>query len=126
MALLTFDQGTHLQWMGAVLDDKDGPLLVMEFMEFGSLYDLLHNESVVLEGEVLLPILGDVAQGMRYEAPHTCLPTPASPHTKHIFQQRLLMQFEACCDLFHDDSASFTLVPKTGLAALCHTHTHTF
>jgi hypothetical protein len=52
--------------MGVVLEDKyDGPLIVMEFMEFGSLHDLLHNESVDLEGDHLLPILSDVAQGMR-------------------------------------------------------------
>ena len=28
----------------------DEPLLIMEYMENGSLYDLLHNETVLLEG----------------------------------------------------------------------------
>jgi hypothetical protein len=55
-----------IQLMGVVIsDDHSTPLLVMEFMEFGSLYDLLHNESVALEGDLLLPVLRDVAQGMR-------------------------------------------------------------
>jgi guanylate cyclase len=64
--------------MGAVLDDTNGPLLVMEFMELGSLYDLLHNDSVALEGELLLPILGDVAQGMRYDSCDKHMYTPPS------------------------------------------------
>jgi len=35
-------------------------------MDHGSLYDILHNETMVLEGEILLPILRDVSQGMRF------------------------------------------------------------
>ena len=35
-------------------------------MEHGSLYDLLHNETMVIEGELLLPILRDISQGMRF------------------------------------------------------------
>jgi serine/threonine protein kinase len=35
-------------------------------MDHGSLYDLLHNASVMLKGENLLPMLRDVSQGMRF------------------------------------------------------------
>ena len=42
------------------------PMLVMEFMSHGSLNDILHNETMVLEGEVLLPIIRDIAQGVRF------------------------------------------------------------
>jgi serine/threonine protein kinase len=35
-------------------------------MEHGSLYDLLHNETMVIEGELLLPILRDISQGVRF------------------------------------------------------------
>jgi guanylate cyclase, other len=35
-------------------------------MDHGSLYDLLHNETIVIEGELLLPILRDVSQGVRF------------------------------------------------------------
>jgi len=35
-------------------------------MELGSLYDILHNETMPIEGELLLPILKDVAQGVRF------------------------------------------------------------
>ena len=35
-------------------------------MDHGSLYDLLHNETMVIEGEILLPILRDVSQGVRF------------------------------------------------------------
>jgi guanylate cyclase len=41
-------------------------MLAMEFMEHASLYDLLHNETMVVEGELLLPILRDITQGIRY------------------------------------------------------------
>lgn len=35
-------------------------------MELGSLHDLLHNESLTLEGETLHPILLDIARGIRF------------------------------------------------------------
>jgi serine/threonine protein kinase len=41
-------------------------MLVMEYMDFGSLYDLLHNETMVIEGELILPILRDIAQVVRF------------------------------------------------------------
>lgn len=41
-------------------------MLVMEYMDHGSLYDLLHNETMIIEGELLLPILRDVSQGVRF------------------------------------------------------------
>lgn len=41
-------------------------MLVMEFMEHGSLYDLLHNETMPIETELLLPILSDVSTGVRF------------------------------------------------------------
>lgn len=52
--------------MGAVIDRGEEPMLVMEFMQLGSLYDLLHNESMAIEGEIILPILKDVVQGLRF------------------------------------------------------------
>jgi len=51
--------------MGAVLDHKD-PLLVMEYMDHGSLYDVLQNETIRLEGEHILPILRDISIGIRF------------------------------------------------------------
>lgn len=52
--------------MGAVVEAGVDPLLVTEIMEQGSLQDLLHNQSLVLEDDLILPILGDVVQGMRF------------------------------------------------------------
>lgn len=46
--------------MGAVVS-KEAPKLVMEYMDNGSLYDILHNESFPLEGDVILNILNDVS-----------------------------------------------------------------
>ena len=80
--------------MGAVISTREDPLLIMEYMDHGeqcyscishllmhsfylmslfwfstpegSLYDLLHNETMVFEGETILPILRDIAQGLRF------------------------------------------------------------
>ena len=61
-----------LLFAGAVIDNKEAPMLVMEYMELGSLYDLLHNETMILDGEFVLPILKDIAQGVRFL--HTAVP----------------------------------------------------
>lgn len=43
------------------------PMLVMEYMEYGSLSEgLLQNETLVLTGDMILQILRDVVQGLRY------------------------------------------------------------
>lgn len=82
--------------MGAVLTPGVEPMLVMQYMvclfcpcvelhkvdsmvltnnlctylwklqELGSLYDLLHNESMPLDGDIILPILRDIATGLRF------------------------------------------------------------
>ncbi|KAJ1492898.1 hypothetical protein T484DRAFT_1770179 [Baffinella frigidus] len=58
--------GTMSQVMGAVMKRGTEPMLVMECMDHGSLYDLLHNETVELDAEVSMPILRDIAQGIRF------------------------------------------------------------
>jgi len=55
-----------VQIMGAVISPRQEPMLVMEFMDHGSLYDLLHNETMNIEGELVLPILRDIVQGIRF------------------------------------------------------------
>ena len=40
--------------------------LLQEFMENGSLFDLINNETMYLTGEIILQVLRDVAQGLRY------------------------------------------------------------
>jgi len=52
--------------VGAVVTSIDDPMLVMEYMQHGSLYDILHNETMILEGDMLLQILCDISQGVRY------------------------------------------------------------
>eukprot|EP00980_Cylindrotheca_fusiformis_P023348 scaffold10399_cov113-Cylindrotheca_fusiformis.AAC.8 len=41
-------------------------MLIMEYMDHGSLYDVLHNETMHIESNLLLHILQDVSQGMRF------------------------------------------------------------
>jgi len=48
------------------MNNKDEPMLVMEYMNHGSLYDILHNETMILEGSMLLEILCDISQGVRF------------------------------------------------------------
>lgn len=50
--------------MGAVLGSR--PFLVMEFMERGSLRDLLSNQTFPLDPEQTLPLIRDIMQGMRF------------------------------------------------------------
>jgi len=52
--------------MGSVIDTKEEPLLIMEYMENGSLYDLLHNASIAIDGELIFPILQDIVRGARF------------------------------------------------------------
>eukprot|EP00980_Cylindrotheca_fusiformis_P006580 scaffold1387_cov103-Cylindrotheca_fusiformis.AAC.2 len=51
--------------MGAIMNRHD-PMMVMEYMENGSLYDLLRNETVYTGGEIILQIVRDIAQGLRF------------------------------------------------------------
>ena len=50
---------------GAVVDIGE-PLLVLEHVELGCLHDILHNDSMVIEGELALSILCDIACGMSF------------------------------------------------------------
>ena len=52
--------------LGAVLERGTDPILVMECMGRGSLYDLLHNDTVVLDSDIILPIVSDVVQGLEF------------------------------------------------------------
>eukprot|EP00980_Cylindrotheca_fusiformis_P018330 scaffold5977_cov98-Cylindrotheca_fusiformis.AAC.7 len=52
--------------MGAVLERGSEPMLIMEYMDHGSLYDVLHNETMHIESNLLLHILQDVSQGLRF------------------------------------------------------------
>ncbi|CAB9519143.1 Receptor-type guanylate cyclase gcy [Seminavis robusta] len=52
--------------MGAVVDPKVEPMLIMEYMEHGSLQDILQNETMFIEKEMLLSILKDIASGCRF------------------------------------------------------------
>ena len=48
---------------GAVIQRNTEPMLIMECMDHGSLSDLLHNVTVTLEGDLLLSMMRDIAQG---------------------------------------------------------------
>lgn len=41
-------------------------MLILEYMDHGSLRDILHNETLAIDGEIILPILRDISQGMRF------------------------------------------------------------
>ena len=66
MRLLVHLRHPHiLTVLGAVLQDAE-PILVMEYMDRGSLYDLLHNETLPLDGDVVLRILQGVVSGIEF------------------------------------------------------------
>ena len=55
--LITFSFGKQ----GAVVTPNFDPVMVMEYMEYGSLHDLLRNETMYLSGEIILQITRDVS-----------------------------------------------------------------
>ncbi|KAG7339958.1 adenylate and guanylate cyclase catalytic domain containing protein [Nitzschia inconspicua] len=52
--------------MGAVIAPTVDPMLVMEYMEYGSLHDLLHNETMSPGGDIILQIVRDITQGIQF------------------------------------------------------------
>jgi len=52
--------------MGAVVSNKVDPLLVLEFMDYGSLHDLLRNETLTPNGEIILQMIRDIVQGIQF------------------------------------------------------------
>lgn len=52
--------------MGAVVSGSSDPMLVMEYMEYGSLSDVLSNDTVITGGEILLQIIRDIVQGLQF------------------------------------------------------------
>ena len=60
--------------MGACPKSPEGdpPLLVMEYMQYGSLYEMLHNKMALLDGGMILRFAKDIATGMNYL--HSCKP----------------------------------------------------
>ena len=51
---------------GACLQDKLTPWLIMECMPLGSLYNLLRNQTITLEGNDILQIVLDIVRGMSF------------------------------------------------------------
>ena len=58
--------------MGAVMDSKHEPLLIMERMDHGSLHDLAMNHTIPFDGDVIVPMVRHVAQGLSFL--HSCNP----------------------------------------------------
>lgn len=52
--------------MGAVISPFQEPVLVMEYMDYGSLYDLLRNETMYAEGDIILQITKDIVTGIQF------------------------------------------------------------
>jgi len=52
--------------MGAVISRKEEPMLVMEYMANGSLFDVLHNPSIPMDSVRKFLILQNIVQGLRF------------------------------------------------------------
>ena len=52
--------------LGAIMTKSKEILLVMEYLEHGSLYDFLRNDKLPTPDMFLLPIVKDIVSGMRY------------------------------------------------------------
>lgn len=61
-----------LQFLGSSFQPPNNVCIVMEYMQRGSLYGILHNPANVLDWSLVLRMLADTARGMTYL--HTCKP----------------------------------------------------
>ena len=52
--------------MGAVIEKGKDACLVLEYMEKGSLYDILHNQTAIIEKDLFLPLMQDIISGIRF------------------------------------------------------------
>ena len=52
--------------MGAVMINGWEPMMVMEHMDLGSLYNILHNETMELDGEARYYLTTDIVSGCRF------------------------------------------------------------
>ncbi|CAJ1950025.1 unnamed protein product [Cylindrotheca closterium] len=52
--------------MGAVIEKGVEQMMIMEYMEHGSLQEVLLNPSIMLEADLIHSILQDIAQGVRF------------------------------------------------------------
>ena len=52
--------------LGAVVEDGDLPLLIMECVGGGTLRDLIYNETMILDLDELLPILQSMMRGLQF------------------------------------------------------------
>ena len=65
-------------------------MLVLEYMEHGSLYDVLHNETMYIESNLILNILQDVSQGVRFL--HSSIPQVIHGDLKAVSFHFLVLQ----------------------------------
>ncbi|EDQ88290.1 uncharacterized protein MONBRDRAFT_9289 [Monosiga brevicollis MX1] len=54
------------QMRGAVMESGMEPLMVLEYMEMGSLYSMLHNEAMSFDDDFRYDAVFDIISGMRY------------------------------------------------------------
>jgi tRNA A-37 threonylcarbamoyl transferase component Bud32 len=55
-----------LALFGFVVEKKKEVMIVMEYMEHGSLHDLIHNETMDFDGDVMLAFLRDIVTGIQF------------------------------------------------------------
>eukprot|EP00049_Salpingoeca_infusionum_P008184 m.132642 g.132642 ORF g.132642 m.132642 type:complete len:578 (+) comp13940_c0_seq1:2404-4137(+) len=56
--------------MGGIITSGCSPMIMLEYMDLGSLYSVLHNECIVLEGDQVFEILADVVSGCNHLHAH--------------------------------------------------------
>ena len=63
-----------VQVLGAVTEKGAAKSIVMEYMEQGSLYDTLQNQTIEIDGEMIISILQDILKGLQFL--HYATPQP--------------------------------------------------
>ncbi len=52
--------------VGAIVDSRCDPVLVMEYLDLGSLHSLLHNATIDVDQESMRMMILDIVQGCRF------------------------------------------------------------
>jgi hypothetical protein len=102
--------------IGAVLERNCQPVLVMEVMDLGNLYNLLHNDTLFLEGEIVFPIIDDIVQvrapcmcTLKRACMHVCIGMHACIYWHACLDTCMFLDMHACLHVY-SFSCNFALV----------------
>lgn len=99
--------------IGAVLEPNCPPVLVMEYMDLGSLHSLLHNTNIAVDDETMRMMMLDIVHGCRFL--HAANPAVVHGDLKAMVSEERVMSrqkhgFACFCSASHTSSVLFLIL----------------